>query len=696
MGCGMRNSSYFRIKSLILFFLFSVNAYSSPFLNSSYFSVYEGLVGAGVSSENAKRDSEKIIRSSFFPDHKFNTNLNPSTSSSSQTNQGETPTTTLVEDLFSKGLQDRISMSNSSGKSSFFFNASHYGTEQDRRIIENYWQNELGSSIKFVEQTNYSEIENELNFFKANPLVIDGREVNNAFSDGTLDIAPAWYGLLGRRVYRTYDKLLTYKGEDLYVYFDDVFSAYTYGADLSFFDMKFNSVMIDVYPKEGDKEFKFEVYEEHPEAYEGEADAKLADDPLFNVGSTRVKEAHYVYFSRISSLGYATTLNDSMAEYQDQKYYCEQNVMESSGSVDKDQVLACLMLHKKDLTGDEIEGRMRYVQTLQYGNIDELPINANEEYEYEEFKKISSLTEKLNAENFRQTMKDYIVSDDSQAGLINEAIKNTDLTSVELSQETRDLIRNGFNVSALDVEKARANFGSSISSSSYVSGGDMIEDLKNSWDSFLQTESSRIEAISKKETGSSDNVGIDSASGTAIEGETNGGNGDNRPVGGTTTSPDSGATSGSGSISGGGSSTAPIGGNTGTVAKPVTNSGGGAASGSSSSTTNTGAVAKPNEGAVGANNPAIDEPKEDESDFRLPTLEDFDVLKPIREWRDTIIGSLQINVGAGVCPELSMNIFDKEIGTDIHCVIYDRLAPIIGSFSALLWLILGFRILFSA
>lgn len=145
---------------------------------------------------------------------------------------------------------------------------------------------------------------------------------------------------------------------------------------------------------------------------------------------------------------------------------------------------------------------------------------------------------------------------------------------------------------------------------------------------------------------------------------------------------------GNGTSTGSGSST-----HTGEKEKSGSISGSGA-----SSATNSSAVPKSETVVVDKAAPK-EEPEADKSEFFLPTLEDIsarDILQPFFDLKNSILSELQFSMPSGDCPRPSVELFGQSYSIEAHCTIFDDLSSVISSFAAALWLILAFRIVFSA
>lgn len=481
--------------------------------------------------------------------------------------------------------------------------------------------------------------------YKTYDEVLDIADMNSRYA-----LAPYWYASTGMFLYRS-ERPINSDGD--YVYGNDPYILYKYGLGLSQFDLKTEDALIELGEQDG-KKITFPVYRMEPKLYEDENDAILE---FKNVTGNRYN-LEYLYEKRLWDLSNSIQNEINLARtdfnltdlYDIQSFLFNQAYMRMS--IQEGNGIFLILKNRSDVQDEN--------DTL---------LNRIEEGEEE-----SSSNTKIpvydNALNAKEKGKiytfDYKITDESLAELYTKIVHNYSRQSIGSSGGTAS------SSSAPSISsKARSLLDSSFkftpsSIPSFVSGSVSASDVAEPVKDYLKPKfvPNSVENDSDVVEQPQDNSKPKPLS---IPITTNGG-----------------ASAGGRNV--GESDDISTDDRVGTNAISISNS----QSGMRIQTqTNT---------QIGNRTETID--KEEDSideniDFSLiPGA--TNILQPLIDWRDSLLSAIEFSSPYGSCPVYSMTIFDVDVVMESHCLIFEKIAPILSVMSLIIWNILAFRIIFSA
>lgn len=699
------------VKALILS-IFPNISFSNPFLGVFEASMTEYFMAGGVAQSQAKADAEALSKSVFdtqikqdIQSGRYDFDDNSPYFKSSFDKQTSKNVEFREKRQFSDGMSASMQNPYKKGGEGILFHTMDSGNWQDKEIVRKMYK-EDGFDIVFKTRTSYRELS----------------EYIQSQSGVSYAIAPDWYGSTGIFTYRT--ELPINKDGD-YFYSNSPMGFYEMGLGGGFIPMDENIISVEVGRDDKGSPLNIDIYKEEIELYSDEGDAVSSFSNSYDLKYT----FDYLYEKNVYDFSGEEGNNGS--SFQEAKNECESGLMDSYSSPNQSVRLhACIssILSMAYPIEEEGTGTLLLIKnrsdisegnTLQdavdNGDLDEydfLSVYENLLNTIEQIKNlpsdVSEDDKKLANDRFEKVMarlEKYEINSDSLAEIYTSEIKHTLKSSssdLGVSAQSRAMLDSSFELPPMAVSRGAERSGfSSGGGGGYSGSGVTMKDISQSLTTFRQWFDSssggrgRLGSIGgssgigddvggiddsvtspKPDNNIGDNVGGSSGS----VGGVNGGTGSNTGIGGATGT----GASDSGAVSGGSATGANSGATSGTGAG-VTGEKAGDVSNSDSTT------------GTGTGSGTFEDADSDDEPDSLPLIPSaFDILKPLEDWKNSLLAKLNISSISGTCPDLQFDIFDSSVSTDVHCQIYEKIAHIISACMALVWGIMAFRIVFSA
>ena len=636
----MRVGFNYWIGSLSLFL--SVSSFSNPFYAALSNGIAESLVASGVSQNQARMDADSIVSKRFEHNLKFSGSNSSNFGSyesigkpKPSTNTGEVKEKSVIQDLFSEGVKNSFDLRNGSGDRGIIYDVVENGTEADMEKLKKHFSEH---KITFKHGVTAEQ--------------------------------------MGMSVYRTESPIIKRDGIPYYVFFDNLYSLYSSGFGYGFLKFPHVESVTTVLGKNNEgNDVIFEIYRERPDIYSDEADADLSEELTY----------HNIYRF---TYAFERAIRDYSANFEEDLEYFK--VDQCSGSDDFVNCVYNGLTNNASIAHEFLEeGRGEINIVKPDMNISQPEEKKTESDDFDETEKVSIYESfdgaVLNNEKKSVFGDDYFITNESMADAANNVVKQVKDSEIDgISDKSKEIISRG------DFKVEPKHYGGSTGGNSGVRANDLAKSSSSGFSEFNKAVKERREYLGSstrlhdKPKENKPPVDTNAGESTANTAEKER---DKLALSQNT------ATGSSSSGSNVGGSTSPIGG---------TNMGGNTATGSgsisgSSSTSSTNSISKTD--ATTAPNAVAksEEPeKENEDGLNLPALEDFDVLKPLRDWRESLMGKVHgVNI-SGTCPALSLDIFGSAVSTQVHCDIFENIRGILTAVMSLVWSFVAFRIVFEA
>lgn len=674
----MRVGFNYWIGSLSLFL--SVSSFSNPFYAALSNGIAESLVASGISQNQARMDADSIVSKRFEHNLKFSGSNSSNFGSDESigkpkpsTNTGEVKEKSVIQDLFSEGVKNSFDLRNGSGDRGIIYDVVENGTEADMEKLKKHFSEH---KITFKHGVTAEQTYKLTDLFTSQTFQAlgYGKLPNNL----DVTVAPLWYEQMGMSVYRTESPIIKRDGIPYYVFFDSLYSLYSSGFGYGFLKFPHVESVTTVLGKNNEgNDVIFEIYRERPDIYSDEADADLSEELTY----------HNIYRF---TYAFERAIRDYSANFEEDLEYFK--VDQCSGSDDFVNCVYNGLTNNASIAHEFLEeGRGEINIVKPDMNISQPEEKKTESDDFDETEKVSIYESfdgaVLNNEKKSVFGDDYFITNESMADAANNVVKQVKDSEIDgISDKSKEIISRG------DFKVEPKHYGGSTGGNSGVRANDLAKSSSSGFSEFNKAVKERREYLgsstrlhdkpkenklpvdtnageSTANTAEKERDKLAPSQNTATGSSSSGSNvgGSTSPIGGTNTGGNTGTATGSGSISGSSSTSS-----TNSISK-------------TDATTAPNAVAK-SEGSE----------KENEDGLNLPALEDFDVLKPLRDWRESLMGKVHgVNI-SGTCPALSLDIFGSAVSTQVHCDIFENIRGILTAVMSLVWSFVAFRIVFEA
>lgn len=670
--------------SLILFL--SLPSAANPFYLALSEGIADSLVAAGVSQNQAINDADAIVSKRFGHNrigssNFFNLGLSNNTKPISDSTLAAPQQKSVIQDLFSDGVKKSLELRNRSGDRGIIYDVVENGNQADLEKLKKYYSD---LKIAFKYGVSPDQVYRLTDLFTSETF----KELGYSKLPNNLEVtvAPLWYEQMGMSVYRTESPITRRDGVPYYVFFDTLYNLYDSGFGYGF--LKFphvESVTVSLGKNKEDKEVFFDIYREEPDIYSDEDDADLSAELAYH----NIYRLTYAFERQIRD--YSANFDDDLAHFQ---------IDVCASAHDTVECIYQGLTNNADISSSFLEegrGEINIVKPDPKINNEEDKITESEDFDEYNKVEVHESFDGVAADGESKSVfgEDYKVTDEAMADIANEVIEQIKSSEIEgLSEESKNIIsRSDFSVKSSNYSRVSASGG--------VSANDLSRSASSSFSEFdkvvVTRSGGKFSTSSKpyeKPVNNTPPVGP-VADTNAGEASANAAETDKKSLHSKNSATTQGNSSSDTNI--GGSNGSAIGSGTGSGAGIGSTSGIGISSGSSAgsfSTSNTNTAAST--GAATATKSESDSDDGDNDQLNLPTLDEFDVLKPLKDWRENLLSKVQeVNVN-GTCPQFSIEIFGTNISTSVHCEIFDSLRGALMAVMSLVWSFIAFRIVFEA